>query len=525
MSVMEVTRSTITSNGEHVVAVPETSDRLRVRFPSNVNPRQLAAWARMMRARYDAAGTTDENRRHWANADDMSSVAANSPAVRRVLRKRARYEVANNGYARHIVGVLGIHTITTGPRLQILDADVPQADRKLVAREFAEWAKEIRLAAKLRLMRSDKATNGEAVAVLTTNLGLDSDVKLDVQTVEADRLAEPTGTEIDSSNVDGVILDPMGNPAGYRILRRHPGDLSAVGVGINEYDEIDVARALHWFPLDRSGQQRGVPEITTSLPLFAMLRRYTLAVVIAAEAAANAAGVLSSDAPPDEESSDDIEPMDTIEHERGMLLTLPRGWKMSQIAAEQPTTTYAEFKRELLKEIAAPLHMPYNIAACDSSDYNFSSGQLDQKVYVASVWVERDDAESVVLRKVLRAWLREARLVPGFLPRSIVGIPLHTWHWDSLDLGDPLKVSKVRDAALRNGTASLASIYAEEGREVEEELQTQADTFGMTVQDHKKRLYDALFATQPTEAAPEDTEDEDDAPPARTATKPPRTRR
>jgi hypothetical protein len=51
-----------------------------------------------VRGRYDAATTTEENRRHWANADLLSADAANNPRVRTILRSRARYEVANNSY-------------------------------------------------------------------------------------------------------------------------------------------------------------------------------------------------------------------------------------------------------------------------------------------------------------------------------------------------------------------------------------------------------------------------------------------
>ena len=47
-------------------------------------------------ARFDSAQTTHDNRRHWANADALSADAAASPEVRRTLRNRARYEVANN---------------------------------------------------------------------------------------------------------------------------------------------------------------------------------------------------------------------------------------------------------------------------------------------------------------------------------------------------------------------------------------------------------------------------------------------
>ena len=48
-----------------------------------------------LRARYDAAVTNANNRRHWANADALSADAAASPQVRRTLRNRSRYEVAN----------------------------------------------------------------------------------------------------------------------------------------------------------------------------------------------------------------------------------------------------------------------------------------------------------------------------------------------------------------------------------------------------------------------------------------------
>ncbi len=76
-----------------------------------------------LRARYDAAITTDDNRRHWANADALSADAAASADVRRTLRNRARYEVANNSYARGIVLTLANDTVGTGPRLQLLTGD------------------------------------------------------------------------------------------------------------------------------------------------------------------------------------------------------------------------------------------------------------------------------------------------------------------------------------------------------------------------------------------------------------------
>ena len=103
-----------------------------------------------------------------------------------------------------------------------------------------------------------------------------------------------------------------------------------------------------------------------ALPLFAQLRRFTLAVLAAAETAADFAGILYTDAPANGEA-DAAEPFEPIELEKRALLTMPGGWKMSQMEAQQPSTTYAEFKHELLNEIARCLNMPYNIAAANSS--------------------------------------------------------------------------------------------------------------------------------------------------------------
>jgi hypothetical protein len=94
---------------------------------------------RMVRARYDATVTNEDNRRHWANADRLLANSANSAEVRRILRNRSRYEVANNSYARGIVLTLAHDVVGTGTRLQMLKADA-EANRR-IEQEFSRWAK------------------------------------------------------------------------------------------------------------------------------------------------------------------------------------------------------------------------------------------------------------------------------------------------------------------------------------------------------------------------------------------------
>ncbi len=290
-----------------------------------------AGTARRVRARYDAALTTDENRRHWANADALSADASNSPEVRRTLRNRARYEVANNSYAKGIILTLANDSIGTGPRLQMLTTDVDV--NRVLEREFGKWAQAINLAEKLRTMRVARATDGEAFALLTSNEKLGTPVTLDLRLVEAEQVTTPSLQFGKPGAVDGMEFDSFGNPALFHILRYHPGDT----VFEATCDALPASAVIHYFRCDRPGQHRGVPDITPALPLFAQLRRFTLAVIAAAETAADFAGILYTDAPANGEA-ESVEPMDTIELERRALLTMPGGWKMSQMTAEQPGT-------------------------------------------------------------------------------------------------------------------------------------------------------------------------------------------
>jgi len=398
---------------------------------------------RLVRAKFDAAGTTSENARHWAQADGLSADAAASPAVRRILRNRARYEVANNSYARGIVTTLAHDCVGTGPRLQVLGDD-QQANRDLETL-FADWASEIQLAAKLRTMRMARASDGEAFGILTINRQVASPVKLDLQLIEAEQVATPVDRQLDVRRgyMDGIECDRFGNPSAYLVLRDHPGGAMLAS---QRYDRIPAAAMVHWYRSERPGQHRGVPELTPALPLFAQLRRYSLAVLAAAETAANFAAVLYTDAPANGEAAA-LEPMDVVELERNMATTLPDGWKLGQIDAQQPATGYGEFKREILNEIARCLNMPFNVAAGNSSGYNYASGRLDHQTYFKSIRVDQADLALVVLDQVLAAWLDEAVLIEGLLAqhfRQRNTRLAHQWFWDGHEHVDPAKEARAQ---------------------------------------------------------------------------------
>lgn len=453
-------------------------------------------FSRSIRARYDSARTTDENERHWANADNLSANAAASPAIRRKIRSRARYEAQeNNSYAKGMILTLANDMVGTGPKLQMLLPD-RSANQRIEA-SFLRWAEEVRLAEKLRTMRVAKAIDGEPFAMLTTNPELMHDIKLDIKPFEADYVTDPYEriSTFEDDEVDGIKFDQHGNPSAYYVLRHHPG--SGISYGRNAGDWVKADKILHIFREDRAGQKRGVSEIAPALPLFAMLRRFTLATIAAAETAADFAAVMKTqtNATTEAQNLSEDEWYEAIPLEYRAMLTLPNGWDITQLKAEHPQTTYEMFKGEIINEIARCLNMPYNVAAANSANYNYASGRMDHQVYYKSIDVERHQWTCTILSKIFLAWLDEAIFVPGLLP---AGMPAFnqlrwSWFWDAPEHVDPSKTANANQTNLQSGIATRRELYARQGIDVDQADEEAAATYGVTVEEYRQKIFESTF--------------------------------
>lgn len=432
-----------------------------------------------LRARFDVAQTTDGNRNHWTWSDHKSADHAMSHDVRKVLRERSRYESANNSYAAGILRTIADDTVGVAPRVQIRagsDEAVVAAVSSLEA-AWNRWSSAIDLGGKLRTMRMAKARDGECFALLINNPKIrdNTGVSLDLSLIECDQVQEPyipNLREGEKYHIDGVILDDAGNVVAYNILDLHPG--AELGQGFQNYRRFPASQVIHYFRPERPGQHRGVPELTAALPLFAQLRRYTLAVLSSAEAAASFSGIIYTDAPPGGEARP-LRALEPVALERQTLLTMPAGWRMSQLAAEQPTSTYADFKGELLDEIGRCLCVPSNVIRGNSSSYNYASGRLDFQIYRRAIEVERGVLERVVLDRIYKAWFDEAVLASDVIPPRLRSAALsHKWMWSSAPHVDPMKEAAAAEIRLRSGLTTIADEYAAAGKDWQEQMQQRA---------------------------------------------------
>ena len=476
-----------------------SSDEVRVVRtypPEDVNASEVDAEA--VQAVWDAAQTTDENKRHWANADNLSANAAVSPTVRQVLRSRSRYECGSNSYASGIVSTLTHDTVGTGPRVQFLSEN--DDCNNAVEKSLSDWSAEVNLPHLLSLAREAKAVSGEVFILLKTDRTMKHPVKLRPVLIEADQVTTPDLFIEDSRHIDGVRYDANGNPTHYSIMKDHPGELYS---NTWDYEWVEAKYIIHYAHLLRPTQRRGVPELTPALPLFAQLRRYTLAVLSAAESAANFATYLCAPLVPDAMKFTEGKSFRQLEIARNMLTVAPVGYKPEQLKAEQPTTTYAEFKSEILCEIARCLGMPYNIAAGKSSEYNYASGRLDHQTYFRKLRDERRMIDIVILEPLIRAWLREA----AFVVRELWEYPdITELAWRSLWPGhghvDPVKEADAQATRLANDATSLVEECAREGRDWREVLIEKA-----AVLKFKKQL--GLLDEEPPGKSPTDNRKDD----------------
>jgi lambda family phage portal protein len=429
-----------------------------------------------LRLKYDAAQTTSENIRYWSMADGFSADGSTSPDIRRTLRNRSRYEVANNAYARGLVLTLAATCVGTGPRLQLLSDD--EEFNSVVESEFVAWSESVHFAERLQTLRIAKITDGEAFAAILKNPKITHPIAIDILPIESDRITTPCPSMIDNE-VEGIEYDQFGNPILYYVSSEHPGDFS---MNYCRYESVPADYMVHWYRVDRPGQSRGLPEIMSALPLFAQLRRYTLAVLAAAETAADFAAVLYTDAPANGEAQP-LDPLDVISLEKRMATVMPDGWKLGQIRAEQPATSYAEFKRELLSEIGRCVQVPVNILLGDSSKHNYASGRLDHQTFFKSIKVEQTHCEQIVLNKIFDIWYREAIRIGLFRCKKskinnrndkVVSPVSRCWFWDGMEHVDPIKEAKAAASRIDSRVSNLAIECAKVGLDWEDVLKQAA---------------------------------------------------
>jgi len=217
---------------------------------------------------------------------------------------------------------------------------------------------------------------------------------------------------------------------------------------------------VHLFRRERPSQWRGVSQLAPCINLFAKLRRFTEAVIDTAENFAAVGGTIETAFTPD--LCDHSEDSKTIPFLNGQLMTLPDGWRYNPYKPEQPTTTYAEFKKEILHEVISSLLIPWNLASGDSSDFNFASGQLDHRIFARYVDFQRRRLETRLINRFFDFWVDFATFVDGIIPPGL-GPFEHRWYWPGREPIDPSKAASAATTAKMSGLLDESAYWQAQG--------------------------------------------------------------
>lgn len=504
MTAVKPKRKSKTASPQTTLTVVNPTPKRRL----SEHPRVRISSQSGQRAFLDAASTSRINEKHWANA-----TAGNIDFLMRedlgILRRRARYEIMNNGYGSGIADTLAFDIVGHGPRPQMNSGneafDQESEEKFMRWSERCDFNQQMSLAELLQMQAGlQQCEAGESLTLIKSDPNVAYDVSLRLLAVEIERLESPIMAASPSKKLhDGIGFDDFGRPQKYYVMKNHPdGEFST---GLADFDVIPASQAIHLYRVKRPGQSRGIPWFASSLDLFAQLRRFTLATLDAAETAADIAGTLEAEGlDPDP----DIQSNDVIELERKALLVTPAGYAMKQIKAEHPTTTYKMFKAEIINEIARGVLMPYNVAAANSAEYNYASGRLDHQKYHRFIETIRFWIQRQFLSRIFSEWMTQAYLLGDYFTskptfeQAMLAVQSVAWFWPGFEHVDPVKEANAEQIRLNSGTLTLATSYAKQGKDWRRELEQRGKEIALMKQ---------LGITPATQSNPiEDDEDDND---------------
>jgi len=373
------------------------------------------------------------------------------------VRARSRHEMRNSGYLAGIVRTWATDVVgPRGPTLKIFSEDEEfnqaleywwdwwtkrsDAGRRLT---FAEW---------LRLGETQQWQAGEDLAQL---VWVDDGEPLSfrVRSLEPDLLATPYGLTMDDDVVMGVRLGDAGEPLRYYVQEEFPLLGMVMMTASGRYHELEAREVIHDYRSGRPGQTRGMPWLTPVLDAATIYRDWIKTCLVAQQHAAKFSVVLTTEHP-DAEFDDLDDELPTWDLEGGVAATFPRGWKAGQIRPEHPSTSFAEFSAEVMRQIARPVSMPLLRARCDASGANYTSGRMDVLCYWREVETREAELETRKCDRCLAEVQREAELrglTPPAPPRWWAA-----WGWAKAPVIDDYKAAQATKLRIETGTSSLA---------------------------------------------------------------------
>ena len=313
-----------------------------------------------------------------------------------------------------------------------------------------------------------------------------------LEIIESDQVAEdynstsPYGNQI----IMGIELNSWNRPVAYWMYEKHPGDFWFGGLNVGgkttansrNLVRIPADEIIHLFHKERPGQVRGVPILYSTINRLRNLNKYEEAELVAARAAANFMGIVTTpnadmiEEPQTDENGNPIEgaekPEETLTP--GIIKYLAEGEDFKSFAPNRPNSAFEGFHRNQLRASSVGVGVAFEGASGDYSQSNYSSSRLSL-LDVRDVWqMMQQWFINNFLVEVYECWLEQAILANYFnfadyeiRPERYQALrwTARGWSWV-----DPHKEINATIAAIKSGLTTLTEEVAKQGGDFEENI-------------------------------------------------------
>jgi lambda family phage portal protein len=405
----------------------------------------------------------------------------------RVLRDRCREISRNHPYAKRYLQIMSTNVVgANGVRIQVRkrndDNSLDSVGNRIIEQAWQQWGRagfctvdgRVSWVQAQRLFMETLARDGEVLIQKIKNPA-GNPFGFSLKFLEADYLDEGYDARLNNGNEVrmGVELDKRtGKPLNYYLFEDHPHHDQGYGSKTKRHHKIVPAtEIIHCYLQDRAGQTRGVPWMSNVLTRLKMLDGYEEATLVNARVAASKMGFFVSPEGDGFVGDDYDGAAPILSAEPATFSQLPAGMSFQAFDPQNPTDSFADFEKGILRGIASGLGVSYVSLANNLEGVSYSSirqGTIEDRDHFKMVQQFMIDQ---FIDPIYRAWLEMAITV------GRVSLPMGKYDLFADQViyrprgfawVDPAKEINASVTALNNGIVSLQDVHSQYGRDTEE---------------------------------------------------------
>jgi len=400
------------------------------------------------------------------------------------LRNRARQVAENNPYGKRFLELVCVNMIGANGIRAIFAIKHPGSGNpddyaaNILEAAWTDWGKRGNCTTDKKLswlevqhlIAKTVARDGECLAQFLRGNAAGNKYGFALKILESDYLDENYNFETPTSVIRmGVQVNKItGEPEGYWLFTRHPGD---IGGGLwsqsNRHIFVPASDLLHIYDTDRASSTRGVTWMAAALKTMYILGQYEEAELIGARAGACQMGFYETSDGQYTGEKDENGNL-TTKAEPGTFELLPPGVKFNDFTPQHPAGNFSPFVQHLIRKCASGLSVAYSSLASDYAQANYSSERAAQLVE-RNTWTRKQTLfVGRVNQPVYENWLDMALLSGALDPLSNSKYDKYNaviWRprrWENID---PVKDTTAAGMAIDRALLSRQDYIAQSGED------------------------------------------------------------